>query len=235
MGTDLTRSDIVLVHGAMHGAWCWDRLGPHLRSDPRVRSVVAVDLPGHTEATLDDYVAHVVGIIEQGDLRNIVLVGHSLGGITITPVAHRVSQRMRCLVYLTTTCPPGGATVFDVIANDPRPEMKGRTDPPDMFCTDFDAETREWLVSRLRDQPVQPLLTPITEPTPPASIPCVYILCTRDEALTVPYQTEQAERVGATIRPIDAGHSPFATHPAELAALIGGAVPGETSTRRPTS
>jgi pimeloyl-ACP methyl ester carboxylesterase len=230
MGRDETETDIVLVHGAMHGAWCWDRVIPHLRSDPSVGQVHAVELPGRDDTTLDDYITHVVDAIEQADLHHIVLVGHSLGGITITPVAHRVSERMQRLVYLTTTCPPAGATVFEVIADDPRPEMSGRVDPPDMFCTDFDDDTREWLVSRLRDQPMQPLLTPIDEPTPPPSIPCAYILCERDEALTVPYQTEQAERVGATIVTLDAGHSPFATHPAELAELILAGVRAEPRT-----
>jgi pimeloyl-ACP methyl ester carboxylesterase len=216
----MRRADIVLVHGAMHGAWCWEHVVPFLRGDPRTATVRAVDLPGDDDTTLDDCVDHVVEVIEQADLRNLVMVGHSLGGITITPAANRIADRIQRLVYLTTICPPSGATVFDLVMDDPRPEMKGGMNPPDMFCTDFDDETRSWLVDRLRNQPALPLTTPIAEPTPPPSIPCTYILCERDEALTTAFQAEQAERVGATIVSIDAGHSPFATHPAELAALI---------------
>ena len=224
-GDEPRRADIVLVHGAMHGAWCWDRVVPRLRADPRIAAVHAVDLPDNDDTTLDQYVDHVVEAIERADMRNIVMVGHSLGGITVTPAANRIAARMQRLVYLTTICPPAGATVPDLVMDDPRPEMKGGMNPPDMFCTDFDDETREWLVGRLRDQPAQPLTTPITEPAPPPSIPCTYILCRRDEALTLVFQTEQAERIGATIVSMDAGHSPFATHPAELADVILSDVP----------
>jgi pimeloyl-ACP methyl ester carboxylesterase len=221
-------SDIVLVHGAMHGAWCWDRVVPFLRADPRTARVHAIDLPGAEDTTLDDCISHVVDVIERAGMRNIVLVGHSLGGITITPVANRIVDRLQRLVYLTTICPPAGSTVFDLVMDDPRPEMKGSMNPPEMFCTDFDDETREWLVSRLSSQPAQPLTTPVAEPTPPPSSPCTYILCERDEALTPAFQAEQAERVGATIVTIDAGHSPFAPHPAELAALILSDVPASS-------
>lgn len=227
--TDGPKVDVVLIHGAMHGAWCWERVIPFLQADPRVAVVRAIDLPGHgeevgrmptDEITLDDYVDEVVRTIEQGALRNIVLVGHSLGGITITPVADRVPDRIERLVYLTTICPPAGADVLSMVFGESRPEMQGGQNPPDMFCTDFDDATTEWLVSRLVDQPPLPMTAPIAVATPPAGIPATYILCEHDEALTTPFQREQAAQVGARIVTLDAGHSPFATHPEALAALI---------------
>src|SRR5690606_7323200 len=84
-------SSFVLVHGGAHGAGCWDRLPPLLARDPRVARVLAVDLPGHgrrleakpqAEITLDDYVDAVVGDVLGEDLADVVLVGHSLAGIT---------------------------------------------------------------------------------------------------------------------------------------------------------
>lgn len=217
--------DIVLVHGAMHGSWCWDRVVPRLEADPRSRRVVAVDLPGTAanpgpvpvdEITVDHYVDHVVGLIDDADLRDIVLVGHSLGGITITPVAHRVASRMRHLVCLTSIHPPAGRTVLEV--------MFGGSDPgiriPEAFTTDFDESDAAWLTGRLVDQPPLPLSTPIVTATGPASVPVTYVRCGRDEALTPTVQTEQAERMGADVVDLDAGHSPFVTHVDELAAII---------------
>ena len=86
----------VLVHGAWHGGWCWaavinqlERLGDR---------AYAVDLPGHgmnradrTKVTLDSYVNSVAEFIERHDLKNVVLAGHSLGGITIPGVAAKDS------------------------------------------------------------------------------------------------------------------------------------------------
>ena len=80
----------VLVHGAWHGAWCWDELAPLLGGH-----VEAVDLPGHgadttpvAGCTLDAYVARVVEALERAP-EPAVLVGHSLGGITVAQAAER--------------------------------------------------------------------------------------------------------------------------------------------------
>jgi pimeloyl-ACP methyl ester carboxylesterase len=227
-GDDRDDFAVVLVHGAVHGAWCWAPTLPHLQADSRVRSVVALDLPGHGEnrsipdddITLDNYVATVVDAVDSADLRNIVLVGHSLGGITITPAAHQLSDRLARLVYLTTTCPPAGKSVNDLLVEETRPAFRMGMDMPTIFCTDFDDDQREWLTSRLGNEPTGPFTTPVTIERPPAAVEAIYIRCQRDEALSAAYQTEHAERIGAEIRSLDAGHSPFVTHPAELTALI---------------
>jgi pimeloyl-ACP methyl ester carboxylesterase len=217
--------DIVLVHGAMHGAWCWDRVVPRLEADPRTRRVVAVDLPGTAanpgpvgtdEITVDHCVDHVVHVVEAADLRDIVLVGHSLGGITITPAAHRLEERMHHLVCLTSIHPPAGRTVLEVMFGGSGPAIR----IPEAFTTDFDAADAAWLTERLVDQPTLPLSTPIVTATAPASVPVTYVRCGRDEALPPAVQTEQARRMGAEVVDLDAGHSPFVTHVAELTEII---------------
>ena len=93
----------VLVHGAWHGAWCWEKVITHLHH--LGHQAVAVDLPGSDPAaSFDDY-ARVVLAAAEG-LDDLVLVGHSMGGQTIPIVAaHRSVSR---LVYLCATFPVVG-------------------------------------------------------------------------------------------------------------------------------
>ena len=94
----------VLVHGAFHGAWCWTKLTPELEA--RGHRAVAFDLPGGGEdktpieqVTLDAYVERVVEAVARESER-VILVGHSLGGISTTAVAERIPDRLRLLIYL---------------------------------------------------------------------------------------------------------------------------------------
>ena len=82
---------VVLVHGGMHGSWCWDPVRPFLSAPS-----IAVDLPGRgkhpadlAKVTLDDSVAAVLGDADDAGFDRFVLVGHSLGGVTITETAVR--------------------------------------------------------------------------------------------------------------------------------------------------
>ena len=78
----------VFVHGAFHGGWCWDRVTPLLEA--RGHTVFAPDMPAHgadqmdaADVTLADYVTRVGVVLSQAP-SPVHLVGHSLGGITIT-------------------------------------------------------------------------------------------------------------------------------------------------------
>ncbi|GIT02304.1 MAG: hypothetical protein CM1200mP27_09290 [Chloroflexota bacterium] len=97
----------VLVHGASHGSWCWDKVVPLLAAQGH--EAIAVDLPGNTygefdipvgEVTLQSYVNHVCKVLDGLD-EPAVLVGHSLGGLTITQSAEWRPDKVSTLVYLT--------------------------------------------------------------------------------------------------------------------------------------
>ena len=99
-------ADFVLVHGAWHGAWCWRKVIPPLWAAGH--RVFAVTLTGLGERahllskaiTLDTHIADVVKVIETEELLDLILVGHSYGGVVITGVANRLAQRLRHLVYV---------------------------------------------------------------------------------------------------------------------------------------
>ena len=190
---------------------------------------MAVDLVGHgarleekplDDICLDDYADDVVREIEGRDLRDVVLVGHSLAGITLPPAAHRVQSRLRRLVYLSTTNPPVGQSVEDRM-NDPRSPISRAVDFETMFCNDLDQETSAWLLSRLGPEPPGPMVEKVTVATGPPGIPSTYILLEKDEALPPAFQREQARTAQVDeVVSLDAGHSAFASRPEELAELL---------------
>jgi pimeloyl-ACP methyl ester carboxylesterase len=223
-------SSFVLVHGGAHGAWCWDRVVPLLSRDPRVDRVLAVDLPGHgrridakpqADITLEDYVDAVVADVLGDDLVDVVLVGHSLAGITIPHVAARLPERIRRLVYLSTTNPALGRSVMDELQTNALSPVSRGIDTTAAFCSDLDAETARWLESRLGPQPLGPLEQKVTRVAGPPQIPSTYVLLEKDEVLPPAYQLEHAERLGVgEILRLAAGHSAFASCPEALAELL---------------
>src|ERR1700691_3729555 len=113
----------ILVHGAWHGAWCWEQVEHHL-GDLGAASA-AVDLPGRAgdarpvaELTLNSYVDHVVAAIEASP-EPVVLVGHSLGGLVISQTAERIPEKISSLVYLCAMLLQDGQSTMDASVNDP--------------------------------------------------------------------------------------------------------------------
>jgi pimeloyl-ACP methyl ester carboxylesterase len=110
----------VLVHGGGHGGWCWQRLAPLLRAAGH--DVYTPTLTGlgershllHPDINLDTHIADVTGVLCYEDLADVILVGHSYGGMVITGVADRATSRLGQLVYLDAAIPNDGESLVDV-------------------------------------------------------------------------------------------------------------------------
>lgn len=216
---------ILLVHGAFHGAWCWEPL----RTELEARSIEteAVDLPFTTFA---DDVGEVVRVLDRMvDAGPVVVVGHSFGGAVITAASLRTgTPKATRLVYLAALMhnpddpidlgeTPGIAAI--------RPEGTGVSIDPDLATTAFyhrcSPETAAWATGHLRPMP----LTALT-PGPSAaiawdSVPTTYIVCTDDQIIGPERQRQMAQLADATIE-IDSDHSPFLSCPATLAGILAG-------------
>ena len=116
----------VIVHGAFSGAWAWNKVvAPLLRAGGH--AVHAVTLSGlgershlaSPEVDLDTHVQDVVNVLFCEDLRDVILVGHSYGGMVITAVVDLVPERVRQLVYLDAAVPRDGQSFLDL-----RPGMR---------------------------------------------------------------------------------------------------------------
>ncbi len=111
----------VLVHGAWHGGWCWRFVAPMLRRAGH--EVFAPTLTGLGERAhlarpgidLELHVQDVIALLEAEDLREVVLVGHSYGGMVVTGAADRCAARIRRLVYLDAFVPGNGKCALDYV------------------------------------------------------------------------------------------------------------------------
>lgn len=111
----------VLVHGAWHGGWCWRRVAKRLRAQGH--EVFAPSLTGlgdrahllGPQINLSTHVEDIANIFGSYDLEDVVLCGHSYGGLVITAVADRMPGRIRSLVYLDALVPEDGQSMFDTL------------------------------------------------------------------------------------------------------------------------
>jgi pimeloyl-ACP methyl ester carboxylesterase len=111
-------TNYVLVHGAWHGSWCWARVRHLLAA--KAHGVFTPTLTGVGERShllscdvgLDTLIADVANLMIWENLRDVVLVGHSYGGVVVRHVADRMPDRIRSLVYLDAFVPENGKALF---------------------------------------------------------------------------------------------------------------------------
>ncbi len=227
-------STFVLVHGAWHGAWCWDRLLPELRA--RGHRAVAVELPSDDPAADSD--AYLRAIDERvEDPGSTVLVAHSMAGL-IAPV-YSERRPVRELVLLSSLLPlPGASWREQLAASRPMTDRfyrdflphqskdhEGRSSwPPEqaaeLFYHDCPPADAAAAAARLRPQAG----TVLTERTPwsgEVPSPVRYVVCDDDRAVSGAWGQDAARtRLGARVEHLPSSHSPFWSRPAELAGLL---------------
>lgn len=226
------RVDIVLAHGAYHGAWCWDSLIPEL--ERRGHRAIAVDLPiSDPQAGAAAYADVVAAAIAPGS--EPVVVGHSMGGLVIPLVA--AVRPVRRFVFLAAMLPQPSTSAADQRKAEPidgivpleTAEWTGLGDDiwtvgpntaTELFFHDAPPEVAARAAGRLRPQCYRVM----NEPSPLLAWPLVasdYIVCRDDHAVNPAWgRTAARERLGVEAVEIDGSHSPFLTRPVELAELI---------------
>jgi pimeloyl-ACP methyl ester carboxylesterase len=226
----------LLIHGAGHGGWCWEKVVPLL--EKRGYRVLAPDLPGSgedhntpvTAIDLASYVDFVSKILDK-ETEPPILVGHSLGGLTITHAAEARRRKVRALVYLTALLPPAGMSGRDVTNReadalirrsfeygpDGRTYNFKRTNVPALFYNDCDPDDVYKAMARLRPQAAGIATTPMVYTEERfGSVPRWYIECLRDNALTLSMQRWMLQQTPCKVLTLDAGHSPFLSMPETL-------------------
>jgi pimeloyl-ACP methyl ester carboxylesterase len=225
MGTP--NATIVLVHGAWHGSWCWERVTPLL--EKRGLAVRTVDLPSvgarpgaGTDLSADAAAVEVVLDAVGGP---VVLVGHSYGGMVISRVR---PQGIAHLVYVCAFVPLEGQSL--ITAGSGRPAswiqmLDGGLMQPDaaradeVFYTDCDPATREWAKSKLRAQSAAIMAEAVARPAW-RDVPSTYVVCVNDGALPAEVQRDVfAPRMSHVVE-LQADHSPFLSQPAALAEVL---------------
>jgi pimeloyl-ACP methyl ester carboxylesterase len=116
-------TDYVLVHGAWHGAWCWKRVRDlltahgHRAFTPTLTGLGERSHLLSPSINLGTHVADVTNVLLFQELQDIVLVGHSYGGIIVRHVADRMPERVRSLIYLDAFVPEDGKALTHYLAD----------------------------------------------------------------------------------------------------------------------
>ena len=158
----------VLIHGAWHGGWCWQRVADRLRA--RGHAVFTPTLTGlgerahllHPDIDLSLHVADVLGAIGCERLSDIVLVGHSYGGCVISGVVEAVPDKIRSIVFLDAFIPNNGESLFDVVQPTVKEVIQGVLDRAETTVPVRNAaafkvneKDRAWVDSLATPQPVR--------------------------------------------------------------------------------
>lgn len=227
----------VLVHGAWHGGWCWRRVAPLLRAtghDVYTPTLTGLGERAHLltpDVGLDTHAQDVAGMLEYEDLQDVILVGHSYGGMVITAVAELAAERLAHLVYLDAFLPRDGECLFDFLPPEAREQTlaRARTEgegwylPPQRDEHPYgitDPADVAWLRSKFTAQPLKPMRQPVRCASPAtAAVPRTYINCTATR-----YFTRFAERArwtpGWHYRELDAVHDAMVATPQPVADLL---------------
>lgn len=231
---------IVLVHGACHGPWCWERVTPLLEAAGH--TVTAVELPGRGASgapgwwrwSLTDYAAAVVRSAEQA-ARPVIAVGHSMGGQVISAAAEVAPERFARLVYLAAFLAIDGDSIASLSTLDKHSDiatatnlswLKGQLtiDPATarpVFYGDCGDADVAWASARLAPEPIRPSLAKLRLGERFQAIPRSYVRCTADRALSIQFQDAMIARQPCQrVASLDASHSPFLSMPDRLAATL---------------
>lgn len=217
---------IVLVHGAWHGAWCWENVQP-LLEDAGITSVAAhLPFTGLTDDA--DSVADLLEVVSRTADEPAVLVGHSYGGMVISEAAAGRSD-VAHLVYLCAlmlragqTTAEGGERLSTALAgNIEVAEDLGSTIAPGAaaaaFYGDAHPDAAAAAAARLRRFPITSLGTVTGEPW--RQVPSTYVVCSEDRAIHPDHQRYMARSAGNVLEwPTD--HSPFLSRPELVAELL---------------
>jgi pimeloyl-ACP methyl ester carboxylesterase len=212
---------VVLVHGANHGPWCWDRLVPHLDGF----RVIMPDLycrPGLSPAAPDVVQEAIDGVAADGP---VIVVGHSFGGLAISQLAPETVDHVVYLAALVAVDDPterlGDPVVGDFLdamhlddgLMTPRREALRRIWYGD--CSDDDIA---WCAAQLRPHPLMAI--PATIPRAVYKhVPATYVTCERDGSISAPYMARASALIGRGLS-LPTSHSPFLSQPALLAGII---------------
>jgi len=232
----------ILIHGAWHGGWCWERVAPRLRAAGH--QVLAPDLPGMgADATPlgDDPLAQWAGFA--ADLAasadgEVILVGHSRGGLVISEAAERAPEHIDRLVYLTAFLLQRGQSLADMAGRHPDvgpgAAIRPAEDPARLMidpqlgipifygqCSDADAQAA---ARRLTPEPLAALTRPLQVTAERfGRVPRAYIEASDDRAISLEMQREmQAALPCDPVITLSSDHSPFYSAAPQLAqALLG--------------
>ncbi|MFI5613463.1 alpha/beta fold hydrolase [Amycolatopsis sp. NPDC051903] len=225
----------VLLHGAWHGGWAWQRVVPALRAAGH--EVFAPTLTGLSDRAhllspaigLGTHVQDVVALLEAHDLRDVVLVGHSYAGQVVTGVADRVPDRVATRVYLDAFAGRDGEAAIDLLPEQVAGHYRESVAGPGFgwlipvrsltVLGVTDEADLAWLGPRLTPHPWLTYTEPLRLTGAGDGVPAQFVECTDWLRVFRPH-AQRAADLGWKVHEIATGHEAMVTAPGELADVL---------------
>ena len=225
----------LIAHGAWSGGWSWKKISQRLRGrghevfTPTYTGLgerAHLASPGHG---LETHVRDVLGVLEFEDLSDVILLGHSYGGMVAPVTADRAPGRIRRLVYLDAFAPRDGQSLLDLVDAQERArrlalveaEGDGWRMPPNPPPPDTGAEDLAWIGPRRVPLALKSFQEPAKLSGAVEKLPRSYIYCTKARPGDVFRQfRDRAKNEGWQCFDLEASHSPNVTAPDALAGIL---------------
>lgn len=230
----------VLVHGGGHGGWCWRRVASILRSaghDVYTPTLTGLGERSHLlrpDVDLDTHITDVAAVLEYEDLHDVILGGHSYGGMVITGVADRALSRVGQLVFLDASSPRDGEALVDLM---PELMAEARRDSqvvdgvelvlfPDSASVRHygvtDPDDVEWMKPRLRPQPWKTFEQPLrlADEAAVLALPRTNINCVSSNGLPRSAVGAERRKIADRVWEIDTGHDLMVTEPQAVSEML---------------
>lgn len=223
-------SVFVLVHGSFSGGWKWKKVVPLLRqAGHRVSTPTLTGLGERSHLVwpglgLETHITDIVNVLRFNDLEDVILAGHSWGGMVITGVAERVPERIARLVYVDAFVPHDGESVFSI---SPAAGERWRARTVDGMTQPYepehwnisDPEDAAWLQAHMVPMSIKTHEDPIALPAyRAAELPRTYIWCTESAAFAP--MARRARDEGMRYFELPTHHNPMVTMPRELTDIL---------------
>jgi pimeloyl-ACP methyl ester carboxylesterase len=225
----------LVAHGGWSAGWSWKKMHPlmsaagHRLITPTYTGLGEREHLSSPSNDLETHIHDVLAVIKYEDLRDIVLIGHSYGGMVATGVADRANNRISQLVYMDAFVPRDGQALVDLVSPAARGRMQesakagdGWRVPPNPIPSDTSEADAKWIAERRLPQSIKCFEMPLRLRSGESALPRSYIYCTRIAPGDPfrPFAERAKSERGWRYYEIDASHSPHVTAPESLAALL---------------
>ena len=220
----------VVAHGAWSAGWVWKKMRPLLRGfgheifTPTYTGLGERVHLANPDIDLELHIEDILGVLECEDLHDVILIGHSYGGMVATGVADRAAHRIKRLVYLDAFAPKNGQSLLDLGQPAQRKPLRPgewriapNPPPPDTPASDI-----AWIMPRRFPHPIKCFEQKLRLSGAVEKLPRTYIYCTRPAASDSFRQFAQRAKTekGWQYLEIDSSHNPHVTNPGALARML---------------
>jgi pimeloyl-ACP methyl ester carboxylesterase len=237
-------ANFVLVHGAWHGGWCWQRVTAVLQKDGhRVHAVTLTGLGERAHLlspsiTLDTHIDDVISAIEVEELSDVVLAVHSYAGMIGTAVADRLAKRLKHLVYVDAVVPKPGESWSSTQSAATQQQRLAAAQastrfsfpPPDPEVFGLHDADHAWVKRRQTPHPGNTYQAPLNfDVQRVAAVPRTFVSCTQPALPTIepsrqrvkdPKFWDGAWLPNSKVVELKTGHDPMISEPAALARML---------------